>query len=278
VDLDLVSFPLLQGELFPFVDVRNVPRGSSVHAASVANPTVQWNMSEGTNMPLFDTSALVAAINTSIFNVTCAITVGRDFLSDSPMEVGRQISENVGQRLANELDKVTAVGNGTTQPTGIFTASGTVSASAANTTTGPPLVADYSGLLFGIGKQYRNAANRCCFISNDVSYQRSRAIRVDPHSLSTTINQLPVFGMDSFNEYSALGWPWRISQACTNGEAAFGAMNRYRMYRRLGFEMRWITEGMELGLRNEVMLVVRGRFGGQPVDGNAFAVMPDAQS
>jgi HK97 family phage major capsid protein len=216
--------------------------------------------------------------------VTCAFTIGRDFLADSPADVGRVLTENIGQRLGNELDKVVAVGNGTTQPTGIFTASGTNSVNAANTTSGPPVLADYSGLLFGIGKQYRDAMGRCCFISNDVSYQRSRNLQVaqtiTPYSGGTAaiLNQTPLMGLNSFNDYSGLGWPWRISPACANGEIAFGAMAKYRMYRRLGFEVRWITEGYELALRNEVALIVRGRFGGQPVDANAFAVQTDGQS
>jgi HK97 family phage major capsid protein/HK97 family phage prohead protease len=283
-DVDLISFPLLTGELYPYVDVRNVPRGNSVHAASVANPTVQWNVAEGTDIPMFDTSSFIAGIDSTIYPVTCAITVGRDFLSDSPADVGRQITENVGQRLANELDKVVAVGSGTTQPTGIFIASGTSSVNAANTTSGPPVVADYSGLLFAVAKQYRNAGNRCCFISNDTSYQRSRNIQVaqslTPYSGGTPaiVNQLPIFGIDSFNAYSALGWPWRINNSISNNDIAFAAMAKYVVYRRLGFELQWITQGAELARRNEAMLVVRGRFGGQPVDANGFAVMTDAQN
>ncbi len=134
-DVDLISFPLLQGELFPYVDLRNVPRGNSVHGASVANPTVSWGVPSGTDIPLFDTSSLVAALNTNITTVTCAITVGLDFLSDSPADVGRILTENVGQRLSAELDRVTAVGNGSTEPTGIFNASGTTTVHSANNTT-----------------------------------------------------------------------------------------------------------------------------------------------
>jgi HK97 family phage major capsid protein/HK97 family phage prohead protease len=282
-DADLITFPLLVGELYPFVDIRNVPRGASVHGASVANPTVTWGPSEGSEMPLFDTSSFVAAINTSIFPVTCAIEVGRDELADSPADLGRTITENVGQRLASELDKVVAIGNGTSQPTGIFTASGLNSFNADNTTSGPPTVNDYMSMMFGIQKQYRTAAMRPAFISNDVSYQRSRQIRVDPHSLTgggtTTINQLPVMSpLNDVANYSTLATPHRISQSIGNSDICYGALSRYRMYRRLGFEIRWVTEGAELARRNTVMLVVRGRFGGQPVDGNAFCVCTDAQS
>ncbi len=282
-DVDLITFPLLTGELFPMVDLRNVPRGNSVHGGSMQNPSVNWGTSEGTSIALFDTSALIAALNTSIYNVTCAIEVGRDFLADSPADVGRLLVEQTGQKLASELDRVVAAGNGTSEPTGIATASGTVTVHSVNNTTGPAVVADYSALLFGIAKQYRGAAMRCAFISNDTTYQRSRVnVRVDPHALTggtTTVNQTPLLAdINSFNEYRSMGFPHKINNSLGNSTGIFAAMAKYRMYRRLGFEIRWITEGVELARRNTAMLVVRGRFGGQPVDGNAFAVMPDAQS
>jgi HK97 family phage major capsid protein len=240
---------------------------------------VNWGTAEGTEIAMFDTSALIAALSTSIFNVTAAIEVGRDHLADSPADVGRLLVQQTGQKLASELDRVVAAGNGTSEPTGIATASGTTTVHSANNTTGPALVADYSGLLFGIAKQYRGAALRCAYLTNDTTYQRSRAIRVDPHSLGSTVNQTPLLSdINSFNEYRSMGFPHKINNALGNSTAIFGAMAKYRMYRRLGFEVRWVTEGAELARRNTAMLIVRGRFGGQPVDGNAFCVMPDAQS
>ena len=144
-DTDLITYPLLFGELYPMVDVRNVPRGNSVHGASMATPGVTWNVSEGTDMPLFDTGSLIAAFNTTIFNVTAALEVGRDFLQDSPMEIGRSLTEQIGQKLASELDRVVACGNGTSEPQGISNASGTTTVHSTNSTSGPAVVADYSG-------------------------------------------------------------------------------------------------------------------------------------
>ncbi len=38
----IVQYPLLHSELLPFVDNRNVPRGSSIETAAVGNPSVSW--------------------------------------------------------------------------------------------------------------------------------------------------------------------------------------------------------------------------------------------
>ena len=276
-DSDLVSIPLLYGELFPYVDLRPVPRGNTVEGASVGNPTLTWGTNEGTEISLFSTAGLVAEIGTTIFTVTAAIEVGRDFLADAAADVGRVLTENVGQAFQAELDRIIASGNASTEPEGIFLASGTVAVNSENNTSGPPTLADYEALLFGVGKQYRNASTmRCCFLSNDATYQRSRGIRVDPNT--PTVNQTPVLGLDAINAYSSIGWPHRIQNDLTNSQAAFGCLAKYRMFRRQGLQVEWHTEGKELARKNVALLIVRARFGGQIVDGNAFSVMTDAQS
>ena len=277
-DSDLISFPLLFGELFPYVDLRPVPRGSTVEGASVGNPTLSWGTNEGTEIALFNTSSLVAEIGTTIHTITAAIEVGRDFLADAAADVGRVLTENVGQALMAELDRIVPNGNGSTEPEGFFNASGTIAVNSENNTAGPPTLADYESLLFSVGKQYRNPSMRCAFISNDTTYRRSRGIRVDPHAIGTTVNQSPVLGLDAINAYSTIGWSHRIQNDIGNSSAAFGAVAKYRMYRRQGMQMDWYTDGKELARKNVALLVVRARFGGQIVDGNAFATMTDAQS
>lgn len=277
-DSDLISFPLLTGELFPYVDLRPVPRGSTVQGASVGNPTVTWGTAEGTSISLFNTSSLIAEIGTTIHPVVAAIEVGRDFLADAAADVGRVLTENIGQALMAELDRITASGNGTSEPEGILNASGTTAVNSENNTAGPPTLADYETLLFAVGKQYRNPSMRCCFISNDTTYRRSRGIRVDPHAIGTTVNQTPVLGLDAINQYSTIGWPHRIQNDIGNSSAAFGALAKFRMYRRQGMQLEWVTTGQELARKNLALLIVRARFGGQVVDGDAFAKMSDGQS
>lgn len=275
-DDSIITTPLLTGELFPFVDLRGVPRSNSVEAASVGNPSVEWGTPEGTEMTLFNTSSLIAEINTSIHAVTCAIEVGRDFLADAAADVGRTLTGNIGQKLSAELDRVTAGGNGTSEPQGITVASGIGTVPSDNGAGGPPTLDDYEALMFAIGKQYRSKAMRPAFISNDVSYRRSRGIAIDTATPST--DQRPVFGLEAVNSYMTLDWPHRIQGDISNAIAVFGALARYRMYRRQGFEVRWEFGGKELARRNTALLIVRGRFGGRVIDPSAFAKWTDGQS
>ena len=275
-DSDLISFPLLTGELFPFVDLRSVPRGNSVQGASVGNPTVTWGTAEGTAISLFNTSSLIAEIGTTIHPVVAAIEVGRDFLADSAADVGRVLTENIGQALMAELDRIVPNGNGLSEPEGIFNASGTIAVNSDNGTSGPPTLADFETLLFAVGKQYRNPSMRCAFISNDTTYRRSRGIRVDPNT--PTVNQTPVLGLNAINAYSTIDWPHRIQNDIANSKAAFGALAKYRMYRRQGMQLEWVTTGQELARKNLALLIVRARFGGQIVDSDSFSTMTDFQS
>ena len=276
-DNDLVSFPLLNGELFPQVDLKPVPRGRRVESASIDTPTLAWGGGDDTQVSLFSTASMVDAIDTTIFTVDAAVEVGRDFLADSPVAVGETLNALLGERLRAELDLVIANGNGTTQPEGIFVKSGVSSVASDNGAGGPPTVDDYESLMFAVGKQYRNPSMRPVFISNDTAYQRSRAIAID--TASPTTDQRPALSpLTEINSYKTLGWNHKIENNLGNTAIGFGCLSKYRMYRRLGFSVEWHTGGTTLARRNMALLIVRGRFGGQVVDANAFAKMSGAQT
>jgi HK97 family phage major capsid protein len=268
---------LLHGELFPHVDVRDLPRGRRVEGGSVGNPTVSWGQGDNTEVSLFNTADLVAALDSTVFGCAVAIEVGRDFLSDAAVDVGTILTANIGQRLQAELDLKIANGNGSSEPEGIFTASSIDTVTPDNTTTGPPTLADYLDLLFGIDKQYRNRAFRPTFISNDTTFQRSRAIKVD--ASGDDHDQRPVMSpLTEVNSYQTLGWPHAVQNDIANGRCAFGALSKYRLYRRKGLEIRFVDGGRELARKNLVLLVARARFAGRVMDTDAFVKWTNGQS
>lgn len=272
VDDAFIQFPLLNGELLPRVTTVEVPRGNSVFGGSLGNPSVTWNTAEGTAQTEFDTTGLAAQLNTTLYPVLCWLTVGRDWLSDVPADAGAMLVQNIGEVMKKELDKVIAIGDGTTQPQGIFTASGTTAVASDMSTSGPPTVSDYESLMFAVGKQYRNEGMECAFFGNDVSYRRARGIPVGPQ------DERRVFGMDE-QAYTLLDNPYLIQNDIANSKIGFGAMKKYRLYRRLGSSVTWVS-GTDATLmsKNLDALFVRGRFGGRVMDANAFAVQTDAQS
>jgi len=263
-DTAVIQFPLLHSELLPRVDLRDVPRGSNIEGASISNPTATWGVAEGTGMSPFDTASIVAEINTSIHPITTAIEIGRDFLSDAAVDVGRILIENIGQKMLEELDRVIVAGNGTTQPEGIFNASGITDIGNPAGGGAAPQVDDYESLVFSVGKQYRGSVMRPAFFANDTTYSRARGIPVG------AADTRRVFGMDQ-QSYKLFENPFLVQNSVANNFAGFGSLAKYRLYRRQAQEVRFTSEGKELALKNMTLLIVRGRFGGRVVDPNAFA-------
>lgn len=273
----LILFPLLHGEIFPLVSVVNLTRGRRIEGFSLSNPTLTWGTAEGTSIALFDTSSFIAAFDTTIFNCTGAMEIGKDFEDDSPVNIGEVVIQRYGEQFLATLDEQVVVGDGTTEPEGVFTATGTTDVASDNGAAGPPTLSDYEGLLFGVAKQYRPPQDRarCIYVSNETSYRRSRGMKVDPAAASTDERRL--LGLDHEN-YMTLGHPHKINEQIPNAKIGFFNARRYRMYRRMGLQVQLEEGGKELVRRNMRMIVVRARFGGQLEDGAAMSFIDDAQS
>ena len=269
--------PLLHGELFPLVTVRNVSR-RRIEGFAMNNPELGWGIPEGSDgggvSPYpFDTSSFITAFDTEIWPVVGAIELGLDFEADSPVSVGDMVINRYGERFKEEMDRVIAVGNGTNQPLGVFNTVGLVAINSVSGPLGPPTVTDYEAMMFGVRKEYRAEAGRerGIFLANEVTYARARGIAVD------ATDQRRVFGMDE-EDYMLLRRPFKISHAIPNNLAAFVCMNRYRMYRRAGFSARVVTEDRDLALTNTRMIVLRARVGGQMEQSQAMAFINDMQA
>lgn len=270
-DRNIITTPLLTGELLPFVDMVEVSSGSSVESASVSNPTAQWGVAEGTPMTAFNTASLVNEVNSDIHSVNVVLEVGRDFLSDAAVNVGEILQKVVGGRMASELDRVIAVGVGSsTEPLGIF---GTVSPNTVALSSGTHgdflEILDAENLVFSLGKAYRHGEGmRPAFVMNDVNYARFRSCPVGGS------DQRRVFGMDH-QSYMLLEYPVRIQNDIPNTKIAFACLGRYRLYRRAGIRTEWTKEGKTLALANMSLFVTRARFGGKMVDAGAVTLMED---
>ena len=266
----LILFPLLYGELFPFVNVVNISQGRRVKGASMQNPTMTSGVAEGTAIEPFSTAAFIGAFDTSIFPSVGSVLLGLDFEEDTPVGFGARIVQQWGMVVQQQLDMFIAVGDGVTQPLGLFN---TVGAQVVNSENGPGgrlTINDAEALMFGLQKQYRNEAGALiAYVGNDVGYRRFRKIPVGPG------DERRVQGMD-YAGYKIIDQDYKVQNDITNGQFAYVNLKRYRMYRRLGMTVRVVTEGLQLATTNQRAIVVRMRFGGQMETGNAVALMTDA--
>lgn len=274
-DDDVISAPLLNGELYPLVNVRPLDRGRRVEGVSTGTVTGAWGGVDDTAIALFTTTAYVAAFDTTIFRWEGAIRIGLDFLSDTPIDFGAHITSQYGERLLEDLDDVIATGNGTTQPEGVMTKSGTTTVAFGGVTS----IGNYESLLFGVNKNERrpNVAASIVFCGTETSYQRARALPVD----STDARRLggglgTIGGVGDYLNWMWMGHSYKINESLTNAQIFYAVLGKYRMYRRRGLTMRTSTEGDTLIRNNEMLMVATARYGGQLERGATAAITTTA--
>jgi HK97 family phage major capsid protein len=275
-DDDVISTPLLHGELFPKVKLVPLSRGGLQGVEGVATGQVTWTWGgvDNTAIALFNTALYVTAFDTDIFRAEGSIRFGLDFLSDTPIDFGAHISAQYGQALLETLDNVIATGNGTTQPQGVMNAAGVTTVAWGGATS----IGNYESLRFGVAKPEhtaQNMINTAVFCGTEVSYQRVKALPVgaaDDRRLFGTGN----FGTNGYDNYSIMDRPYAINESLANTQVFYAILGRYRMYKRRGLTLRTSTEGDTLMRRNLMLMVVTARYGGQLERGAAAAVTTTA--
>lgn len=270
----VIMAPLLYGELFPLVSVTDITSGRRIEAATMGRPTFTSGIAESTAIPLFDTTNFIGSLDFVVQNAVAGMEIGNDFQQDSSVaNVGQMVINAYGEGALAWLDMVVAVGDGTTQPKGIFNTAGITAVPAVNGPGGPVAMGDLEGLLFGVNKSFRTSRGegRNVFIGNETSYRRFKEI---PTASSYNTRAL---GAD-YGDYQAIGYPFKIQTNITNAQAAFVNMAYYRMYRRLGAQVKVTNTGKELTLRNVTLITVRMRYAGQLILGGAAAAITDLES
>ena len=258
----VIQAPLLNGELYPLVNVVPLDRGRRVEGVAVGKVTGSWGGVDDTAITLFTTTSYVSAFDTTIFRWEGAIKIGLDFMSDTPIDFGSIITAQYGERLLEDLDDVIAAGNGTTQPEGVINKSGATSVAFGGITS----LGNYESLRFGVPKQEHrpNVANTAVFCGTETSYVRARAIPVG------AADARRLGGMD-YSSYSWMERPYKINGSLSNSQIFYAIMARYRMYRRRGLTFRSSSEGDTLIRSNELLISCTARFGGQMERGACIA-------
>lgn len=273
LDTAIITKPLLSGQLFPFIDVKPIT-GRRVQVPVIENLSVTWGTAPGTPQAPFNTASLVSPLDTAIHNVQGFAELSNDLLADSPVNIGSAVVELFGERLKAELDRVIAVGNGTSEPLGFTLASGILAVNSDNGLSGPITVSDAESLIFAVPLQYRQQDWGPCFIGNDTVYRRLRGIKVGTGDQRRVFGQ-GMMGTDETQRYQLFEYKFRVANDLPSTKLGFGCLKRYRMYQRLGMEVVRESGGRTLTLANTSLVGLRARFGGRVIDANAFALMSD---
>lgn len=272
-DTNAILVPLHTMELAPYVRIIEVPRGSAAESWSIGLPTTV-STAEGTGITAFDATALIGDFNVPFFPVSCAIEMGKDWLSDASPGVGNDIQFQMSEVFAAWADEQVAVGDGTTEPQGIMNASSTVAVVSVNNTGGPVDIIDLVNLYFGVSKAHRQKfGSRMRFGMTDTTYKRFK-------SLQTGVNNDDrlLFG-NNMTDYNFLGVPVGTPYSgMTNSQAFCCNMGGYRWYRRQGVQFSREDRGSTLMLKNTMLVMARSRNGGKLERGQYAAVSTTLQS
>lgn len=257
-DYAAIMTPLLHGELFPYVQIVRPSRGSSAQSYKVGTPTFVSTAS-GSAVSEFNTSGFVSAFDTEFFPATCAISYGNDFLEDAAPEFGRNVMNQIGEKSKAWYDEQIAIGDGTTEPQGIFVASGTSVGAESGHTHSSFTYNDVTNVAFGIDKAHRNAfgGDGTRFVMNDTQYREFMQIVT-----GVTGDARPIFGM-GLKDYMLGPYGVSIQNNISNGNFALCNLRGYRLYIRQGLQFITETRGSTLTLENRTLLVARKRVGGQ---------------
>lgn len=268
-DTDFILLPILGGELAPLCNIVDVPRGTAAQCFTMGNPSWTSGLTEGTALTPFTTDSFIGDKDRTFFRAGNAIHFGLNFLEDAVPGMLSQTMDRIMAKAAEWLDEQASVGDGSTEPEGIFTASGTTDVTLNTPTTGPYVVGDVLELLFGVTKAYRQAyaSNRAAFVMTDTTYQSIRSI-----ATGVTGDARLLFGMD-VESYMLLNHPVAIiATTQTNDQLAFCQCGGYRLYRRQGVRFRQSSEGRTNILANQMMLAYDMRYGGALDRGGYAAV------
>ncbi len=275
LETELIRKALLFGEIAPYVDMRSINQGSNVDTPTFVNLTISSGTYESTSISAQSTSSLLSKLNSPFFAAVGAIKLGRDFISDSSVNVMQSINDSYAETLQKWLDEQIVLGDGTTEPLGIFNSSGATATTPISNASPSPTgwdVVDLENMVRAVGKQYRsNQSPSVRWLSNDTTYFRVRGIRL------STSDERRIFGL-THEDYRVLNRPWSVQNTMTNAQVAFGDLSKYRLWRRLGMEMRVSDQGQTLMLENSILVMLRSRWAGRLLIGEAFATMTSAPS
>jgi HK97 family phage major capsid protein len=187
---------------------------------------------------------------------------GIDFESDATPNYMANVIAQIGDESLRWLDEQIAIGDGTTEPQGLFVGTTTAVGTVSSHTAGSMSYADIVQLAFGIDKAHRNAfgGSFTRFVMKDSQYKQLWQV-----ATGVTGDARPVFANPTFQwkSYQLGDYPVSVQNNITTGNLALVNLRGYRMYRRQGISFLQEESGRTLRLLHERMLMARMRWGGQ---------------
>ena len=204
-------------ELFPFVRKVPVITDAGEYPKLDTDVTITWGRSE--NAAVTETDPVFAHLTWTVRNMSAITYLSRELVSDANPGIIETITSLFSEAVAAERDKMIAIGDGSTQPEGIYSAAGLSSVAVGGSLTYAKLVE----LKFELKRKYHRNAR---WLLSSTNLQRVTSITDD--------DNLPIFrdALVAGESPRILGRPYSIQDDLPDSVIFFGDLSHYLWFDR----------------------------------------------
>ena len=242
-------------ELFPYVRKVPVITDAGEFPKLDSDVTIAWGRAE--NAALTETDPAFTHLAWTVRNMSAITYLSRELVSDANPNIVETITTLFSEAVAAERDKMIAIGNGSNQPEGIYSASGLTSVAVGGSLTYAKLVE----LKFALKRKcHRNAR----WMLNSTNLQRITSITDD--------NGLPIFrdALVAGETPRILGRPYSIQDDLPNAFIFFGDLSQYLWFDREQMVVESTTTGGNTFKQHQVAVKMVERCDGKLALAEAF--------
>jgi HK97 family phage major capsid protein len=242
-------------ELFPFVRRVPVSGDSGEFPKLSSDVSITWGRSE--NDALTETDPAFTQLTWTARNMSAITYLSRELVSDANPNIVETITALFSEAVAAERDKMIAVGNGSSQPMGIYSAAGLDSVAVGGALSYTKLVE----LKFALRRKYHRGAR---WIMNSTNLQRVTALVDD--------NGMPIFrdALVAGESPRLLGKEYSIQDDLPDSTVLFGDLSQYLWFDRERMVIESTSTGGDTFKKHQVAIKLVERCDGKPGLAEAF--------
>ena len=242
-------------ELFPYVRKVPVITDSGEYPKLSSDVSITWGRSESS--AITETDPVFTHLTWTVRNMSAITYLSRELVSDANPNIVETITTLFSEAVAAERDKMIAIGSGSNQPQGIYSASGLSSVAVGGALSYEKLVE----LKFALRRKYHRNAR---WVLGSTNLQRITSITDD--------NGLPIFrdALVAGETPRILGRSYSIQDDLPNAFIFFGDLSQYLWFDREQMVVESTTTGGNTFKQHQVAVKMVERCDGKLALAEAF--------
>lgn len=235
-------------ELYPHVRRVPVAGDSGDFPKLSSDVSITWGRSE--NDAMTETDPVFTNLTWTVRNMSAITYLSRELASDSNPNIVETITALFTEAVAAERDRMIAIGDGSTQPQGIYSAAGLDSVAVGGAMSYAKLVE----LKFALRRKYHRGAR---WVMNSTNLQRVTALSDD--------NGMPIFrdALVSGESPRILGKEYSIQDDLPDSVVFFGDLSQYLWFDRERMVIESTTTGGDTFRKHQVAIKLLERCDGK---------------